>query len=134
VPDAHTVVSLDVPREWLLTSNQRLAWRPKANRTSYLRDAAGWQARGWKAQHRKDVVTPFPQRMEATAWLRFPTARDRDPANWYPTVKAIVDGVVDAGVLVDDSTRYLLGPDMREAELRCAKGVAVQVLLVLRPA
>lgn len=130
--DAHTVVSLPVPREWLLTSNQRLSWRARANRTSFLRDAAGWHARGWLAQHRRDLTLPFARKVEATAWLRFPTVRDRDPANWYPTVKAIVDGVVDAGVLADDSSRYLVGPDMREAELKCPKGVAVHVLLVLK--
>lgn len=133
MPDAHTVVSLNVPREWVLNSNQRLTWRPEANRKSYLREASGIHARQWAKK--SGLTLPLVGRQHATAYLRFPTAREkRDPANWYPTVKAMIDGIVDAGVLADDSTRYLLGPDMREAQLRCAKGVAVQVLIVLRPA
>lgn len=131
--DGHTVVSLNVPREWLLTSNQRLSWRPKANRTSHIRAAAHWQAKAW-ANH-AGLPLPLRGQQHGTAWLRFSRKIEkRDPANWYPTVKAIMDGIVDAGVLQDDSARYLLGPDMREAELKCPKGVAVQVLIVLRPA
>lgn len=130
----HTVVSLNVPREWVLTSNQRLSWRAKANRTSYIRGAAAWHGRAFKGKHKRELDLPFPNRMHATAYLRFPTERRRDPANWYPTVKAVVDGIVDAGVLVDDSQEYLVGPDMRQAELKCKPGVAVHVLIVMREA
>lgn len=37
----------------------------------------------------------------------------RDVANLYPTVKALVDGLVDYGLIPDDNDRHLLGPDMR---------------------
>ena len=33
-----------------------------------------------------------------------------DPANAYPTVKALVDGLTDAGVWVDDDDQHLQGP------------------------
>ena len=36
-----------------------------------------------------------------------------DPANAYPAVKALIDGLVDAGVLPDDDAAHLDGPDMR---------------------
>jgi hypothetical protein len=36
-----------------------------------------------------------------------------DPGNVYPSAKACVDGIVAAGVLVDDSFEYVIGPDMR---------------------
>jgi crossover junction endodeoxyribonuclease RusA len=39
--------------------------------------------------------------------------RKRDPANWYPSFKAAVDGIVDAGVLSDDDSTRVIGPDMR---------------------
>lgn len=126
------MVSLNIPREWVLTSNQRLSWRAGANRTSFIRQAAAWHGRAFKGK--TDVALPFGERMHATAYLRFPTERRRDPANWYPTVKAVVDGIVDAGVLTDDSQKYLVGPDMRQAELKCKPGVAVHVLIVLRDA
>lgn len=40
--------------------------------------------------------------------------RRRDPGNWYPTAKAIVDGLVDAGILIDDDHTKVVGPDMRQ--------------------
>lgn len=45
-------------------------------------------------------------------WLAYDRRR-RDPANASPMGKAAVDGIVDAGVLPDDSAEYLAGPDYR---------------------
>ena len=43
-----------------------------------------------------------------------PGSRRRlDPANFYPSFKAAVDGLVDAGVLEDDDHTRVIGPDMR---------------------
>ena len=36
--------------------------------------------------------------------------REREPGNWAPTVKACLDGLVDAGVLPDDNSDHLEGP------------------------
>lgn len=36
-----------------------------------------------------------------------------DPANWYPSAKACVDGFTDAGLWPDDSILHVIGPDMR---------------------
>ncbi|WP_130865831.1 RusA family crossover junction endodeoxyribonuclease [Acidipropionibacterium timonense] len=36
-----------------------------------------------------------------------------DPNNATPTLKAIIDGMTDAGVWPDDSSEYVLGPDPR---------------------
>ncbi|MFF7603471.1 hypothetical protein [Streptomyces mirabilis] len=50
------------------------------------------------------------------------TGRVRDPANWYPSFKAAIDGLTDkkrkgqvltVGVLSDDSDEHVVGPDMR---------------------
>jgi crossover junction endodeoxyribonuclease RusA len=50
------------------------------------------------------------------------TRRVRDPANWYPSFKAAIDGLTDkkctgqvltVGVLSDDSDEHVVGPDMR---------------------
>lgn len=42
--------------------------------------------------------------------------RRRDPGNWAPSAKAVIDGFVDAGVLPDDNSERLLGPDPRIGE------------------
>lgn len=47
------------------------------------------------------------------AHLHFTDKRGRDPHNYYPTLKACVDGFIDLGMLPDDSSEYLIGPDVR---------------------
>lgn len=42
-----------------------------------------------------------------------PQTRKRDPGNWAESAKAAVDGLVDAGVFVDDNSAHVLGPDPR---------------------
>ena len=52
-------------------------------------------------------------RVHVTATVQGRTQGRMDPANVYPTVKALIDGIVDASVLADDDDRHLEGPDMR---------------------
>jgi hypothetical protein len=98
-----------------------------------LPNTAGWlsanDGRGGQLyQHRRHVIaawrsaardkaraTKLPDlaAVRIIAELRFPDRRRRDPGNFYDTAKAAVDGLVDAGVIADDSAAYVLGPDMR---------------------
>jgi hypothetical protein len=39
--------------------------------------------------------------------------RRRDPGNWAPSAKAALDGIVLAGLLPDDNSRHVVGPDGR---------------------
>jgi len=70
---------------------------------------------------------PRIDRAHILAVYQPPDNRRRDPANLYPSVKAVVDGIVDAGVLDDDSAAYLGGPDMRLGQL-CHRGRLVLVI------
>ncbi|GAA2182454.1 hypothetical protein GCM10009785_21820 [Brooklawnia cerclae] len=101
--------TLDIPRAWWLSSNQRIHWATRARRTATLRQLAWAQA---KAQR----IRPADGRVRITATIHSKTGGRFDPANAYPTIKALVDGLTDAGVLVDDSSRYVVGPDMRAGE------------------
>lgn len=56
---------------------------------------------------------PLFQRAHILGVFHPPTRGRRDPANWYPSFKAAVDGLVDAGLLEDDDHSRVLGPDMR---------------------
>lgn len=87
----------------LLTSNQRLHWAKKGEATAY------WRGLGNRAGAR---VSPV-QRARIVFHFRFPNNVRRDVGNWYPTAKACVDGMVDSGVLPDDSDAHLEGPDLR---------------------
>jgi len=91
-------------REYI-TANQRLFWRVKAARTKAWRQATAWYAR--------EAKLPLIEKALVVCELRFSTLHRRDPANWAPTAKACVDGLVDAGVFEDDNHKYVTGPDMR---------------------
>lgn len=88
-----------------LSSNNRGKWATYHRLIAQWRNSASWACVSAK-------VRPM-ERVYVLAELRFRDARRRDPANWYPTVKACVDGMVDAGVIRDDRADFLVGPDMR---------------------
>lgn len=96
-------------RPWM-SSNDRDHWMRRKTLSAYYRQAARDSA----------VAQRIPPLGCAwiVGWLAFGSRRRRDDHNYMPTVKACVDGVVDAGVLADDSYRYLVGPDLRRDEKR----------------
>jgi crossover junction endodeoxyribonuclease RusA len=102
------------PRTWtvalpagmpLLNANRRQHWTAKAKLTRALREAALVCARRDRVPHlaKAHIVVEY----------RPPDRRRRDVHNLFPSAKAAIDGVVDSGVLSDDSDQYLIGPDMR---------------------
>lgn len=102
MPGRRFTVSLP-PRLLLLNSNQRLDRYTTADITRMLRRAA------WAASHR----IPAMERAHIIGVVHPANHQRRDPANWYPSFKACIDGLVDRGVLPDDDYTRLLGPDMR---------------------
>ncbi|MGN7703499.1 hypothetical protein [Cellulosimicrobium sp. 22601] len=60
----------------------------------------------------RDRRFPHPVRTPVRVWaeFRFPDNRRRDTPNLYPTIKPLIDGLVDAGVLVDDHDGVVEGP------------------------
>jgi len=100
---------IDLPCGPLLTSNQRMNHMASARVTRQLRGEATILAKAAKI--------PLLKRVHVYAYVIPPDRRKRDPANWYPSVKACVDGIRDAGVIPDDDAEHLLGPDMRLTEI-----------------
>ena len=105
------VVVIPAPCSFL-TANQRHHWAVKAKLTAAWRDRAAWSAQAAK-------LPAIEGRVHIMATVHRDTRLGRwDVTNWAPTAKAAIDGLVDAGVLVDDSNRYVVGPDMRAGEAR----------------
>lgn len=92
-------------RDQLISANDRLHWRARNRRTRYLRGLANDMARARRA--------PSYGAAQIVAWVTWPNHARRDVHNLMPTLKALVDGLVDARVLPDDSDRHLIGPDPR---------------------
>lgn len=116
----------------LINSNQRIHEKARARLTKKIRAAA------------MEAVSECPALMDALAAAKpgplFQRAhilgvlcpatngRRRDPANWYGSFKAAVDGLVDAGLFDDDDHARVVGPDMRLG--RVVKGG--RIVLVVR--
>lgn len=90
--------------QWI-TQNQRLEWPVRNQRTQ------GWRLATFL--HARQQRIPHMVRARIVCELRFTDCRRRDPGNWAPTAKACVDGLVDAGVFLDDDHTRVIGPDMR---------------------
>lgn len=85
-----------------LTMNQRLHWASKAKMTREWREAAFYGAHfngQWSPNQPRSVV-------QLDIPVRSVKVR-RDPHNWYPTVKAVIDGLVDARLWPDDTSEYV---------------------------
>jgi hypothetical protein len=124
------VIDFEIPRPWLLTSNQRLHWREKADRSSRLRLIG--LVSGQRYLHKGK---PMLTKQHCTVTIDWPDKRRRDAHNLMPTIKPIIDGLVsDAGLLPDDSDQFLVGPDLRVSDRLCDKRYAAVLHITFEPA
>ncbi|HEM4334855.1 TPA: hypothetical protein U1Y26_001530 [Streptococcus suis] len=85
-------------RKEMLNANDRMNWAQKAKITAYLRQIGRLNVpKGKYVTHTKNR----PCGLVVTIYA--PTKRRMDPPNFYPTVKALIDGMTDAGIWTDDS-------------------------------
>jgi hypothetical protein len=90
-----------------INSNQRYHRHQEAKMTKAWREAAYWRARAQQ-------IPPFTTQVRIIAHIFKPIDAARfDPNNFAGTTKALVDGLVDAGLFTDDSREYVIGPDHR---------------------
>jgi hypothetical protein len=91
------------PPAKLLSLNDRLHWRPKAQLTAMWVVAARWAATD--ALRDNPEWVPCPVTITVTLPVR--DNRRRDPHNLFATVKPCIDGIVIAGVVPDDDSRWV---------------------------
>lgn len=99
---ADAFISLYAPARWL-NSNDRYKRRPNEAIQAWRLLTSAVARKGLH----DGIFKPFTGRVHITVELRFPDNRRRDAANYYPTIKACVDGIVEAGLIVDDSDKYV---------------------------
>lgn len=94
-----------------LTMNQRMHWAQKAKATKAWRLTAHLTA--LVGVRNGTHTCPLPRSIvQLDIPVRSLKVR-RDPSNWYPTIKACVDGLVDAGLFSDDSSEHLATTEPR---------------------
>lgn len=114
-PNRHFAIALPAGLQ-LINANDKLHHRRKAEYVKGIRGAA-MAACSEDPTMRAALVSagegPVLQRAYILGVIHPGSNRRLDPANLYPSFKAAVDGLVDAGVLEDDDHTRLVGPDMR---------------------
>ena len=108
-----------------LNANAMPHWREQADRVKTLRALAYFKFKG-----PQPLLTG---RVRCIATVTFPDARVRDPGNWAPTFKPLIDGLVDRGVLPDDSWQYMDGPDPRHLIDRTLRKGWIRITLTFTP-
>lgn len=86
------------------------------------------------AYHLADGAEPLHCPVAIEARFQWADARARDTSNWFPTVKAMVDGLVDAGLIPRDDDRTVRHTGL-SVDLPAQPGLKghVQILLTVRP-
>ena len=90
----------------VINSNDRQHQTDKAKVTKRIRAFAYWHTSMNKDKGRAAFSPSNP--CEVTVTIYSPTKSKLDPPNLYPTVKAIIDGMTDAGIWTDDNHKVIL--------------------------
>lgn len=109
--------------------NVRSHWAVSARETRLWRETVGWMALAWR---RERHVGRYGRVVHVVLHATPPDRRRRDRHNLTPCLKAAVDGLIDAGVIADDTPEHVVSD---RVELHPADGVrAWRWLLEVRPA
>lgn len=124
-------LTLDVlPKVKLLNANDaRGHWAKRAPWIKY------WRRMAWIETRNRITRREWPllERAHVTVTITWPDNRRRDPANWEPTAKAIVDGITTAGLWPDDDDKHVTGPDMRRGHGPHAIHIQIQPVALRAP-
>lgn len=96
---------LPLTRSKLITANDKPHWAARARLTKQIRQWGYLLGREGEGVARLELTHA---RVEVE--FAYPDRRRRDRSNLAPTVKALMDGLIDAGLLPDDADRFLDGP------------------------
>lgn len=98
------------PSPWLNVNDHNMHPIARARLVKLWREA-GRDA--WAAHpcHGRDM-----EHAHIAVYVHRPRNTRSDAGNFYPTAKAAIDGMVDAGILPDDNDDYVTGPDMRRGK------------------
>lgn len=116
-------IPITIPFE-LLRSSSKSIKRPLQNEMINANDRYHYHAKGILTRHLRELGTVEAyKRLGTLATPLFdkqhqcfivvhicaPTKRRTDAPNWYPTAKALVDGLTDANVFEDDNNDIITG-------------------------
>lgn len=90
----------------MISSNDRLCPHVKAELTAHLRKLSAEIAfKTYKQTERTIFSENRPCYIGVIIYP--PTKRRMDAPNWYPTIKALIDGLTDANIFEDDNNKVI---------------------------
>lgn len=104
----------------VLNSNDRFHNQEKGKMTKRIRNFAYWHTSISKDKKRAAFSPSNP--CEVVVTVCSPTKSKLDPPNLYPTVKAIIDGMTDAGIWTDDNYKVIKAITFKYGGLSNEKG------------
>ena len=108
-------ICLEIPDSlWLQSNGTQPHWKTRGDMVKGLQLMAINAAREAKTRRYTHA--------RVTAFIQYRTNGRADPNNAHPTTKALIDGLVHAGVFPDDDDTHVLGPDHRREKGRAPKG------------
>ena len=113
------VKTRDGKADWL-NANDTRHWAPRAKLVKNWRNLAHLIAR--QANAPKNL-----QRVMIRAEVHKTNNQRYDAHNLMPTLKPIVDGLVDYGLIPDDHNDHLLGPIIEPGEKRTRAGITLYI-------
>lgn len=118
-------------QSWLLIVPQRPTLTNQAHNWHYRKvsaDRKKWRAMGHALAELANV--PACGSIEVTCWGAYPGGRLPDPDACAPSLKGVLDGIVDAGVIPDDTGEYVKAitylPAVKEKGIDAALHVLIE--------
>lgn len=110
------LAELTLDKRACLSSNGREHWRAAAAKTQALRTLAA-------LTYRTDTATADVERpITLRAAISIDSRRRFDPPNYWPTLKALIDGLTDAGHWADDNKDIISGLLLTAGDTIAPKG------------
>lgn len=107
----------------MISANDRLHPIVKSKITKHLRELAYNMSEA--------LEEPFspenPCKVDVVVFA--PTRRRMDAPNWYPTVKALIDGMTDANILTDDNNKIIKKTTFTYGGLSGSKKYKLKIIL-----
>ncbi len=108
----------------MISANDRMHFRVKSQLTQFLRKLAANKT--WKC-----AVYTRKNPCIITVDIQPPTSRRMDAPNWYPTIKALIDGLVDSGLLSDDNNHVIKSTTFKSTKLSDTKNY--KLIITIEP-
>ena len=106
----------------MISANDRMHFRVKSQLTQFLRRLSANRTWSRPVYTRKNPCT-------ITIDVQPPTSRRMDAPNWYPTVKALIDGLVDSGLLSDDNNHVIKSTTFKSTKLSDTKNYKLVITI-----